>query len=133
VLPDSLEHIGTAAFEGCRGLSALALPKVTTIDARAFRGCTGLTALALSNTLRFIGWKAFENCVGLTELALPASLEDIAYNAFSGCTGLTALHLPRSIRVAELVLALGEKPQLTVEGVPCSPEDVLQRIREAQA
>jgi hypothetical protein len=103
---------------------------VTTIGERAFRGCTGLKALALSNTLRFIGWKSFQDCTGLEELALPASLEDIAYNAFSGCTRLTKLHLPRSVRVAELVLALGEKcgglPQLSVDGVPCPPEDVLQ-------
>jgi hypothetical protein len=68
--------------------------------------------------------------VGLKELALPASLENISGNAFSGCTGLKRLHLPRSIRLAELVLALEQLPQLTVDGVPCAPEDVLQRIRE---
>jgi hypothetical protein len=137
-LPDSLEHIGGSAFLGCRGLSALTLPaKVTTIHDFAFRNCTGLTALALSRTVIYIVASAFENCAGLTELALPASLEHIGSKAFSGCTRLK-LHLPRSIPVAELVLQFGgenheQLPQLTVDGVPCPPADVLDQIRDAQA
>jgi hypothetical protein len=129
--------IGSSAFEGCRGLSALTLPpKVTTIYDYAFRDCTGLTALALSSMLRYIGSDAFKSCAGLTELALPASLEHIGSDAFRGCTRLK-LHLPRSIRVAELVLELGRNherlPQLMVDGVPCPPADVLDRIGDAQA
>ena len=55
---------------------------VTTIGSSAFYGCTGLTAIDLPNTVTSIGHWAFNNCTGLTAFTIPASVTSIGANAF---------------------------------------------------
>ena len=74
----------------------MAAPAGTTkIGNLAFDGCTGLTHVALLDGLTQIGAWAFRGCTGLTQVALPDGLTKIGDNAFNrdntfnGCTGLT--------------------------------------------
>jgi hypothetical protein len=44
--PDSLQSIGSSAFEGCTGLTSVTLPSgVISVGANAFKGCSALKSL----------------------------------------------------------------------------------------
>ena len=62
---------------------------VTSIGSSAFEGCTGLTSVAIPNSVTSIGGYAFEGCTGLTSITIPNSVTSIGGYAFEGCTGLT--------------------------------------------
>ena len=99
IIPNSVTSIGSAAFQGCIGLTELTLPNsVTSIGDGAFAHCSGLTELTLPNSVTSIGSDAFSGCSGLTELTFPNSVTSIGDFAFYGCSGLTELILPNSVR-----------------------------------
>ena len=78
-----LKRIGKNAFNGCKALTTVIIPKsVTEIEESAFYNCTGITALKLSNGLKTIGATAFNN-IAVTILRIPATVETIGNNAFS--------------------------------------------------
>ena len=48
VIPDSVEKIGSSAFEGCTGLTSINIPRyVNIVSSDAFKGCTGLTSITV--------------------------------------------------------------------------------------
>lgn len=105
VLPDKLEIIGQAAFDGCINLSgSLNIPEgVTRIEASAFCYCFSLTgSLSLPSTLEYIGGGgsalglgAFYECGFVSELKIPDNVTYIGVQAFQGCKGLYGeLRLP---------------------------------------
>ena len=105
VLPDKLEVIGQAAFDGCISLSgSLIIPEgVKRIEASAFCYCFSLTgSLQLPSTLEYIGGGgaalglgAFSECGFVSEIHIPNNVKYIGVNAFSECRGLYGeLHLP---------------------------------------
>ncbi len=62
VLPDSIEIVDEAAFEGCLGLTTVQnLDKVKKIKDRAFKDCP-LTKIHLGKELTEVGLGAFQNC-----------------------------------------------------------------------
>ncbi len=61
---------------------------VAEIGSNAFGGCYGLSAVTIPNSVETIGDYAFYNCSGLTEVIIPKYVTEIGSNAFSGCTGL---------------------------------------------
>ena len=90
--------IGTQAFHGCSGLTAITIPNsVTSIGGNAFRGCTGLTSITIPNSVTSIGTGAFEACSGLTSVTIPNSVTSIGDYAFYDCSGLTAITIPNSV------------------------------------
>ncbi len=90
--------IGEHAFNGCSGLTSIALPEgLTSIGDWAFSGCSGLTSIALPEGLTSIGGSAFYGCSGLTSITLPEGLTSIGDMAFYGCSGLTSITLPESV------------------------------------
>lgn len=120
VLPDTLEHIGTAAFYECTSLTDIVLPdtltsmggaafygcsslksidlshtQITRIENGTFNGCSSLTSVNLSNTqITRILDNAFDDCSSLTDIDLSnSSLTRIDANAFDGCTSLTSIDL----------------------------------------
>lgn len=108
VLPDKLEVIGQAAFDGCINLSgSLIIPEgVKRIEASAFCYCFSLTgSLQLPSTLEYIGGGgaalelgAFAECGFVSEIQIPNSVKYIGVNAFSECRGLYGeLHLPEKL------------------------------------
>ena len=97
-LPSGLTEIGDFAFHGCSGLTSLTLPSgVTWIGYSAFYGCSGLTSLTLPSGVTWIGYSAFDGCSGLTSLTLPSGLTEIGNSVFYGCSSLTSLTLPSGV------------------------------------
>ena len=105
VLPDKLEIIGQAAFDGCINLTgSLNIPEgVTRIEASAFCYCFSLTgSLSLPSTLEYIGGGgavlglgAFRECGFVGEIKIPNNVTYIGVQAFWGCKGVYGeLHLP---------------------------------------
>lgn len=126
IIPNSVTAIGSAAFNGCIGLSSITIPNsVTSIDDSAFNGCTGLTSITIPSAVETIGGYAFKNCDGLASVAFNAencvyggqrqgnsvfdgcsSLTSLTFGekvskipdyTFKGCTGLTSVTFPKSV------------------------------------
>lgn len=108
VLPDKLEIIGQAAFDGCINLTgSLNIPEgVTRIEASAFCYCFSLTgSLSLPSTLEYIGGGgavlglgAFYECGFVGEIKIPNNVTYIGVQAFWGCKGVYGeLHLPDNL------------------------------------
>jgi hypothetical protein len=81
--------IGNHAFDGCAGLTGLAIPdSVRTIGFYAFFNCHGLTEMILPEKLDTIGVAAFRQCTGLAGISIPDGVPEIGFATFLGCTGL---------------------------------------------
>ena len=84
-----LESIESSAFDGCSGLTSVAIPNaVISIGDYAFWGCSGITSINIPNSVRNIGLSAFAHCTGLTNVNIPNSVTEIGGNEFIGCNVL---------------------------------------------
>lgn len=83
-IPDSVKHIGVAAFCGCSGLISVIIPNsVTNIGGGAFSYCTGLISVTIPNSVTSIGYEAFYECSSILDtLDIPSSVIQIGNNAF---------------------------------------------------
>lgn len=63
---------------------------VTTIGSSAFEGCSGLTAVTLPSTLTTIERSAFRSC-NLYAITIPQNVTNIEENAFYTCFGTTTI------------------------------------------
>lgn len=98
VIPDTIESIGSSAFEGCTGLTSVKIPNsVTRIGYYAFYNCTSLTNITLSDSLTHINGRAFGSCTALEGIKIPDRVTRIGVSAFEGCTGLTSVTIPESV------------------------------------
>ena len=80
-LPESLEAIGSSAFNGNQSLKSVNIPaKVKTIEESAFYNC-GLTDLVIQEGVQTIDNYAF-NSNSLQNLTLPSTITSIGNNAF---------------------------------------------------
>ena len=88
----SVTSIGSGAFYGCSGLTAVTIPNsVTSIGISAFRECSRLTSVTIPNSVTTIGDYAFSECSGLMEVTIPNSVTSIGERPFFGCVGLIAI------------------------------------------
>ena len=93
----SVTSIGNYAFQGCTGLTSIAIPdSVTSIGYAAFNGCTGLTSVTIPENVTEIESSAFEDCTGLTEVYYNAISLDMLYssrfrNAGNSGSGMTVI------------------------------------------
>ncbi len=86
-IPDKVQSIGVAAFEGCENLKSVNFgSNVSTIGESAFWGC-GLESLALPESLTFIGSHAF-SLNQFSTVRIPASVTTIQTNPFARCQNL---------------------------------------------
>ena len=98
-IPDTVERIGSKAFEGCTSLKKIYMPhSVQEIDHSAFFGCSSLQDILFSNSLTWIFRDAFANCTSLKKVILPKGLYGIGSGAFSGCHSLEQIYIPKSIK-----------------------------------
>lgn len=75
VVPESVNHIGNAAFYGAKKLSAV----------------------EISGALDFIGFEAFAECELLSNVNINDGVNYVGYWAFRGCTGIKLLTVPQSV------------------------------------
>ncbi len=73
------------AFAGCSGMFQLKLGRTVSIGFEAFEGCRGLRAVALPEGMRTVGDSAFIDCYNLETVDFPDSLESIGNSAFAFC------------------------------------------------
>ncbi|WP_419574611.1 leucine-rich repeat protein [Ruminococcus sp.] len=88
-IADSVEYIGSMAFEECINLREVKLPKsLYTICEETFYGCESLESITLPDVVN-IGESAFAHCISLKNIAIPESVEfGIDDSAFLNCTSL---------------------------------------------
>ena len=104
VIPDrinnlSVTKIGEKAFENCKGVKEVILPKGLKIIGECAFQFSGISSIILPESLKIIGEHAF-SFSGISSIILPESLSVIEYGAFSG-TKLDSIHIPSSINSIE--------------------------------
>ena len=102
-IPESVFHdgkeylvvsIGSHAFEGCSGITAVNIPNsVTTIGESAFFGCTGLSSVTIPNSVTTIGESAFIDCQYLTSVTL--NCNDIVSRTYPATNNLSNIFGPQ--------------------------------------
>ena len=93
-----VNSIGQEAFEGCKGLTSISIPKsITTISSYAFQNCTGLTTITIPDDITIIESGLFKDCVNLTSAIIPEGITTIGADAFFGCKSLASIMIPESV------------------------------------
>jgi len=98
VIPDTVTHIGAAAFSTCDRLTSIVIPEgVTHIGDYAFDQCRSLARLTLPSSLRHLGDGALRYCSALTDLVIPENTVGSLYDLLLGCDALRHLTLPAGV------------------------------------
>ena len=104
--------IGSNVFQNCEKMTAIALPKLTslgststlavkiTANVAVFSGCTRLTTVSLGSGVTVLGKNVFFNCSALTTVLMPG-VTQIGQYAFAGCSGLTSLTLTSAVTAVD--------------------------------
>lgn len=88
VLPEGIEEIGSAAFEGT-AIKSCVIPDTCKIIGRyAFAECTALERCVIPDSCKSIGSKAFQSCTALKEVVMPNGLTYLSMDVFEGCKAL---------------------------------------------
>lgn len=99
-LPESLQTIGSCAFDSARKLKTIQIPDgVTSIGEAAFRFCESLTSVQLPQGLAAIAPQTFYDCDKLKEINIPAGVTSIGTEAFRFCPALKEIVIPEGVTV----------------------------------
>ncbi|MBP5620664.1 MAG: leucine-rich repeat protein, partial [Thermoguttaceae bacterium] len=93
---------------------------VVKIGARAFDGCSGLTSIALSDGVEEIGSNAFANCSNLKTIEIPASVVSISQDAFPVDQELT-VRAPKGSEAEAFVRRAAPRSGLKLETIERKP------------
>lgn len=97
-IPDSVETIGTSAFQNCQDLERIALPSaLQTLSDVTFYNCTALSEVTFPASLKTIESSAFGGCRNLSKVKLPASLKAIQSSVFHRCSALKTVSYDGSL------------------------------------
>ena len=92
-----LWSIGEYAFEGCRNLKSITMPKgIVRISDFAFSDCVKLERISIPSSVMEIGRRAFERCEELKDIIMEKGIRKIEDGAFY-CSGLTSISIPESV------------------------------------
>lgn len=124
VIPSYVTSIGSAAFEGCKGLISVEIPSsVDHIGFDAFRNCTDLTTVKINSGIKYIYDGAFQDCSNLRDIDLPQGIIDIRSQAFYGCKSLTTIDVPAGAQNIGLK-AFGNCSNLTSVTIPVGVDKI---------
>ena len=89
-MPNSVQEIGSHAFDNCNSLSKVILSKlITTVPISCFAHCSSLVDVNLRKSITKISYFAFYDCMNLQEITIPESTRIIEDEAFKGCEKLS--------------------------------------------
>ena len=104
--------IGVGAFQGCRDLTSITIPKtVRDIKIKAFWDCRSLASMSVDKENEY--YNSGDNCNAIIETStnylkagcmntiIPNGVDIITEGAFYGCTGLTSITIPNSVTSIE--------------------------------
>ena len=95
---DGVTYIGCHAFNECRNLLMIELPKdLKRLEKGLFDHCLKLKDVSIPNGVGSIGMFAFYSCISLRTLRLPPSVSVLEDHAFYGCMNLMELCIEGSI------------------------------------
>ena len=98
--------IASGAFDGCSGLTALAIPAtVRRVNVNAFSDCTAL--IKVENGVSYVDKWAIDCDPTLESVTLKADTVGIAAGAFENCTALKTLVIPTSVEKIDKYILLG--------------------------
>ena len=109
-IPDSVKEIEGMAFYGCNKLASVTMNSVEIIGSEAFEACTALEQITLPSVLGTIGTMAFYNS-GLKAVEIPDSVRDtkdeggnitvygLGYGAFNSCLSLESAKIGSGVSV----------------------------------
>ena len=118
-IPESVTSIGSAAFNGCSGLTSVTIHNsVTTIGANAFNGCSGLKNLTIGTSVSTIGRYAFYGCNTLEIINfnavwcnydyIPEDVVDCELDyLFQGLNNITTINFGDSVEIIPERFAFG--------------------------
>ena len=89
---------------------------VKTIGEYAFNGCKNLVSVILPKGLRHIGHKAFYDCLALTSIYIPNSVMKIGPLAFGWCLKLSEIDFPLSNKECRIDCTSGLPLRQCVDG-----------------
>ena len=96
-IPNSVEKIGSNAFNGCTGLREVRLPQnLKKIESGLFRYCVQLEQIIIPFNVTSIGSNAFADCVHLKEIIL-IGVTSIGESAFNNCQSLEKVFVSRKL------------------------------------
>ena len=88
---------------GCKNSIIPSDGSVTAIGKSAFNGCRSLERLSIPKSVSIIGDYAFCDCESLCDITLPDSITSIGKEAFCGCKALESISLPEGVKLGENV------------------------------
>ncbi|MBQ6065898.1 MAG: leucine-rich repeat domain-containing protein [Clostridia bacterium] len=96
-VPEGVEEIGYAAFEGSALTEATFPDSLTRIGPAAFMDCAALEKVDMPDHVKAIDDAAFSGCAALKEVTLAKYLESIGIEAFFGCPALKTVTVPKKV------------------------------------
>ncbi len=136
LLPDTMEELGAAAFQGCNfteitlpdglrfigecafapTLEHLEMPdSVTELGIQTFLMYDQLKSIKLSDSLVVLPSAAFFGCTALREIILPRSLRNIGQYCFNGCSNLQDIYVQDHLEyIAPSSMPKPERAQLMI-------------------
>lgn len=96
-IPDGVITVCTNAFDNSNVVTVNVPDSVEEIGSRAFDYCSSLKSINFGNGLKSIGTYAFCDCSSLESIVIPDSVENIGSSAFSNCSSLESIVIPNSV------------------------------------
>ncbi|MBR4327660.1 MAG: leucine-rich repeat protein, partial [Bacteroidales bacterium] len=107
-LHEGVETIGDLAFQECKSLSTITIPKtVREIGDYTFVRCTSLRSISIPPSIKTIGLLAFYDCSKLESVSIAEGIEKIGSGAFYDCKKLTTVNIPGSVRKIQRLTFFG--------------------------
>lgn len=100
-IPNTVNVIGRAAFEGTNLIKVDIPASVTSIGAGAFQACEKLTKVVMSPSLTHIDNHAFFDCISLKSVNIPDKVVTIKFFAFYNCKELKEVTIGSSVESIE--------------------------------
>ncbi|MCH5216535.1 MAG: leucine-rich repeat protein [Muribaculaceae bacterium] len=119
-IPESVEYIGSGAFEGCNALWSVTYnainaecegrlsprdlerivigDKVRRLPAGLYTGNTNVTELILPKSVEILDPEVFSDCVNLEYIRLSDNISTISDNAFRNCYSLSDIHWSANLK-----------------------------------